>query len=224
MGTRLKYNKGSIMLTIRAIPGQPLETNCCLVADAEAGEGIVIDAPWKVEETIAGWARELGVAIRFIICTHGHWDHTMGLTELAAATGAKVACHAEDAGLLRHPTFAPFSFPFTLTPVTPDRLLEEGDTVEVGAHRFTVLHTPGHTPGSICLYAAEDRLLFSGDTLFAGACGRVDLPGGDPEAMVRSLQRLRALPPDTIVYSGHGPHTTLGNERWLSGVEEMEPG
>jgi len=209
------------MLTIRALPGQPLETNCCLVADREAGEGILIDAPWKVEDTIAAWARELGVAIRLIVCTHGHWDHTMGLADLIAATGAPVACHPDDAGLLEHPTFAPFSFPFTLTPVTPDRLLSEGDIVTVGDHRFAVLSTPGHTPGCICLHSAEDRILFSGDTLFAGACGRVDLPGGDRDTMIQSLLRLRALPPDTTVYPGHGPQTRLANEQWLERVAEM---
>jgi len=212
------------MLTIRAIPGQPLETNCYLIADREAGEGIVIDAPWKVEDTIAGWAREMGITVRWIVCTHGHWDHTMGLADLMAATGAGAACHAEDAGMLEHPSFAPFSFPFTLIPITPGRLLAEGDVVEVGAHRFSVLHTPGHTPGCICLYAAEDHVLFSGDTLFAGTCGRVDLPGGDPETMVRSLLRLRELPADTTVYPGHGPDTRLGNERWLQRVDEMDLG
>lgn len=212
------------MLTIRVIPGQPLETNCYLVADREAGEAILIDAPWRVEDTIAEWSRELGVAVRLIVCTHGHWDHTMGLADLIAATGAQSVCHAADAGMLEHPSFAPFSFPFTLTPVTPNRLLAEGDIVEVGAHRFTVLHTPGHTPGCICLHAAEDRVLFSGDTLFAGTCGRVDLPGGDPETMVRSLLRLRDLPPDTTVYPGHGPDTRLGDEHWLARVDEMDLG
>jgi glyoxylase-like metal-dependent hydrolase (beta-lactamase superfamily II) len=212
------------MLTIRVFPGQPLETNCYLVADREAGEGIVVDAPWKVEEEIAGLARELGVAIRLIVCTHGHWDHAMGLADLIAAVGAPAACHAGDAGLLERPTFAPFSFPFALTPVTPNRLLRDGEEIAVGAHRFTVLHTPGHTPGGLCLYAAVDHVLFSGDTLFAGACGRLDLPGGDPEAMMRSLQRLRALPPATVVYPGHGPHTTLAREGWLAGVEEKDLG
>ena len=204
------------MLTIRTLPGQPLETNCYLVADREAGAAILIDAPWQIEAEVARLARELGVAIHTIVCTHGHWDHTMGLPELIASTGAHVACHAEDAALLERPTFAPFSFPFTLSPVAPDRLLREGDIMEVGAHRLTVLHTPGHTPGCICLHDAAEQLLFSGDTLFAGACGRLDLPGGDPARMVVSLTRLRALPAETAVYPGHGPLTTIGRETWLA--------
>ena len=211
------------MLTIRVVPGAPLETNCYLVADSAAGEAVIIDAPKQVAEVMMRLAGELRVSVREIICTHGHWDHTMGLPELMSATGAPVACHALDEEMLEHPTFAPFNLPFTLTPVTPDRLLAEGDEVRVGAHRFTVLHTPGHTPGCLCLYAPEDGVLFSGDTLFIGACGRMDFPGGDVEQMVQSLQRLRALPAATKVYPGHGGDTTIGQEAgWMARAEEMD--
>jgi len=210
------------MLTIRAVPGAPLDVNCYLIADREAGEAILVDAPWQVAETMTGLADEWGVSISWIVCTHGHWDHTMGLATLHEATGAPIACHAGDVGMLEHPSFAPFSFPFPLTPVTPDRLVAEGDTVIVGSHTLVVLHTPGHTPGCICLYDDLDGVLFSGDTLFAGTCGRTDLPGGDSELLIRSLLRLRALPPDTRIFPGHGPHTTLGQERWLAQAEELE--
>lgn len=211
------------MLTIRAVPGAPLEVNCYLVADLDAGDAILIDAPKQVAETMVAYARELGVTIRRIICTHGHWDHSMGLPELMAATGVPVSVHAGDADLLEHPTFAPFSLPFALTPVTPDTLLAEGDEIMVGTHRFVVWSTPGHTPGCICLYDAADGILFSGDTLFANAHGRTDFPGGDVEQMIHSLQRLRALPAETRVYPGHGPDTTIGREAsWLAHVEEME--
>ncbi|MHB9023665.1 MAG: MBL fold metallo-hydrolase [Armatimonadota bacterium] len=210
------------MLTIQTVPGAPLETNCYLVADTGAGEAILIDAPWQIAEEIRRRAEELKVTVSWIVCTHGHWDHTMGLSELLEATGAHSACHALDAGMLEQPSFAPFSFPFTLTPVTSDRLLAEGDEVTVGSHRLVVLHTPGHTPGGICLYAAADGVLFSGDTLFHGSCGRMDFPGGDPEQMVHSLQRLRDLPPATRVYPGHGPDTTIGQEGWLARAEEIE--
>ncbi len=209
------------MLTIHTIPGAPLETNCYFVADTLAGEAILVDAPWQIAEEIAQLAAEMQVQVSLIVCTHGHWDHTMGLQELIAVTGAKVACHPLDADMLAHPSFAPFSFPFELHPASVDRLLEEGEKVAVGSHRFTILHTPGHTPGCICLYSAQDALLFSGDTLFAGSYGRTDFPGGDPEQMVCSLQRLHALPADTRVYPGHGAETTIGNEHWLAQVEEI---
>ena len=210
------------MLTIQAIPGAPLETNCYFVAESEVGEALLIDAPWQIVAEVAQSTEQSGVTVRWIVCTHGHWDHTMGAHELVATTQASVACHPLDADLLVHPTFAPFNLPFELKSVTVDRLLEEGDVVTLGPHRFTVLHTPGHTPGSICLYSADDGLLFSGDTLFAGACGRMDLPGGDPAQMVNSLQRLRELPAQTVVYPGHGAQTTIGAETWLAQAEELE--
>lgn len=211
------------MLEIRAVPGAPLEVNCYLVADPSAGAAILIDAPKLVAEPMRASAEELGVTIREIICTHGHFDHAMGLPGLIEAFGAPVACHAQEAAMLERPSTAPFQLPFALTPVTPDRLLEEGDVIEVGTHRLTVLHTPGHTQGGICLYSAEDAVLFSGDTLFQGACGRMDLPGGSAEQMVQSLMRLRALPPETRLFPGHGPDSTLGREAsWLAHVEEME--
>lgn len=211
------------MLEIRAVPGAPLEVNCYLVADPAAGDAILVDAPKQVVEAMRGFAEELGVTIREIVCTHGHFDHVMGLTELKEAFGAPVACHAMDAAMVEHPSTAPFYLPFELTPVTPDRLLEEGDVIAVGAHRFTVLHTSGHTPGGICLYSEGDRVIFTGDTLFAGTCGRIDLPGGDGEQMVKSLQRLRALPQETRFFPGHGPDSTIGAQAgWMQHVEEME--
>ena len=209
------------MLTIHCVPGAPLETNCYLVADIEAGVAIIVDAPWQVVEIMHSLAAQWNVRVLAIVCTHGHWDHTMGLAELRARFNTTVAAHRGDAGMLEHPSFEPFSFPFTLTPVTPDRLLDDGDGIEVGGHTLSVLNTPGHTPGCICLYDAEAKVLMSGDTLFAGSYGRLDLPGGDCEKMVQSLSRLRELPPDTTVYPGHGASTTISREfHWLEHVEE----
>ncbi|OPZ84967.1 MAG: putative polyketide biosynthesis zinc-dependent hydrolase BaeB [bacterium ADurb.Bin429] len=210
------------MLTIHAVPGAPLETNCYLVADENTGEAIIVDAPWQVTEEMMALADEAGVEVREIVCSHGHWDHSMGAASLSEAFGVPVAVHPLDADMLEHPSTAPFNLPLPLTPVTPARLLEEGDEVTVGTHVFTVLHTPGHTPGGICLYCAEESLLFSGDILFAGTYGRTDFPGGDPARMVHSLLRLRALPPETRVYPGHGPDTTIGRETWLARAETME--
>ncbi len=212
------------MLELHAIPGAPLEVNCYLVADRAAGEAVLVDAPLQVAEAMTRQAAAWGVRVTALLCTHGHWDHTMGLPELLIAFPAPVAVHAGDADLLEHPTFAPFTFPLTLTPITPDRLLAEGDTVAVGEHILTVLSTPGHTPGSVCFYDAVDALCLTGDTLFQGTHGRTDFPGGDPEAMGRSLLRLRALPPDTRICPGHGPATTIAREGWLAHVEEMDLG
>jgi hydroxyacylglutathione hydrolase len=207
------------MLTLSVIPGPPLEANCYLLADVAAGEAVILDGPWRMVETLTAALAELGVAPRLLVCTHGHWDHTMGVADLKAAFDIPVACHAADVEMLEHPSYGPFDFPFPLVPVTPDRLLAEGDTLTVGGHALTVLHTPGHTPGSICLYAEADALLFTGDTLFAGTCGRVDFPGGSPAQMRASLQRLTILPPAVQVFPGHGADTTIGAElAWMQNV------
>jgi hydroxyacylglutathione hydrolase len=210
------------MLTVLAVPGAPLETNCYLVADVNAGKAMIVDAPWQVAEEMLVLAEEYSVQVDEIVCTHGHWDHSMGAAALSEAFGAPVAVHPLDADQLEHPSTAPFNLPLPLTPVTPGRLLEEGDNVTVGAYVFTVLHTPGHTPGGICLYNAEEHLLFSGDVLFAGTYGRTDFPGGDMAQMVHSLLRLRGLPIETRVFPGHGPETAIGSETWLADVEDTE--
>lgn len=208
------------MLTIRTLPGAPLETNCYLVADLAVGKAILVDAPWQLVGDIQQLMTELQVKVTEIVLTHGHWDHTMGLAELRDATGATTAVAAEDEEMIVYPTYAPFSFPFELVPVTPDRLLHEGDTIWVGEVAFTVLSTPGHTPGCICLYCSEEGLLFTGDTLFQGTCGRLDFPGGSPAQMMESLARLRELPPATRVFPGHGEETTIGAEQyWLRNVD-----
>lgn len=211
------------MLAIHAIPGAPFEANCYLVGDTDAGEAILVDAPSQITDELRALAEALGVTVRAIVCTHGHFDHTMGLAELSEAFGAPVAVGAEDAEMLEHPSFGPFRLPFLPRPVTPDRRLTEGDTVSVGAHTFTVLHTPGHTPGGLCLHSAADGLLFTGDTLFASSVGRTDLPGGDTEALVGSVRRLLCdLPPETRVFPGHGRDTTIGREQGvLRMLEEL---
>jgi glyoxylase-like metal-dependent hydrolase (beta-lactamase superfamily II) len=117
--------------------------------------------------------------------------------------------------MLEQPTTAPFVVPVTVPPSKPERLLKEWDELSVGNLRFTVVHTPGHTPGSICLFEPVRKVLFSGDTLFASGYGRTDLPGGDEAQLELSLGRLAALPHDVQVYPGHGPATTIGDEAWL---------
>lgn len=212
------------MLTIRTLPGAPLETNCFFVADCAAGEAIIIDAPKQVADELQQFAEELQVTVKAIICTHGHWDHTMGLPELLAKFPVPVMVHKKDAEMLEKPSFAPFSFPFTLTPLTPDKLLQEGDVIEVGTHQLAVWNCPGHTPGCIALYDIDEGVLFSGDILFAGTCGRIDFPGGDARDMAASLLRLADLPAEVKVYPGHGEATTIGRELpWLVEVGEENP-
>ncbi|HEY5496274.1 MAG TPA: MBL fold metallo-hydrolase [Candidatus Limnocylindrales bacterium] len=200
----------------------PLQTNVCLVGDPRTREAIVIDGaipglPWVVDELARRDWRLL-----LIVSTHGHWDHTgenaalqaWSREQAADKAGAEIAAHRADWHHLTDPQ--PLYAPFPIPPCVPAVELAEGGVIRFGDVRLDVLHTPGHTEGSVCLVAGDDGVLFSGDTLFAGGWGRVDLPGGDARAMADSLARLAGLDGSLRVVPGHGRETTLAREQpWL---------
>ena len=195
----------------------PAATNVHVVADERSREAIAIDTAIP---SLAWIADELAVrhwTLKLIVSTHSHWDHIGDNGAVSDATGADIAVHGLDRDALVNPI--PLSAPFEIPPSVPAVELAEGGIVRFGEVRLRVLHTPGHTPGSICLQSDDDGLLFSGDTLFAGGWGRIDLPGGSAEAIVESLARLSELETPVIVLPGHGPSTTIGRERpWLEQV------
>jgi hydroxyacylglutathione hydrolase len=195
----------------------PIATNVHLLADERSGEAIAIDTAipslaWIRDELVArSWT------LKLIVSTHGHWDHIGDNAAVAAHTGAQIAVHPLDAERLTDPK--PMWAPFEIPPSVPAVELAEGGEIRFGSIRLAVLHTPGHTEGSVCLRAADEGFLYSGDTLFAGSFGRVDLPGGSAVAMVESLARLRTLADGIAVMPGHGPPTTIGRERpWLDWI------
>ncbi len=177
------------------------QTNCSIAWAEGADTCIVVDPGYEPDRILAR-AEALGKKIVAILLTHGHFDHVGGVREIAAETGCRVYTCEHDLAMPQQMTAGKLYYTHTYT---------EGDVVELAGLTLKVLHTPGHTPGSVCLLC-EDTM-FAGDTLFAGSCGRTDLPGGSWEKMQQSLQRLRGLPGDYTVIPGHGPETTLAEER-----------
>jgi len=201
------------MERLHAVIG-PQNTNLYVLADASTHEAIAIDTATPCLEWIAGALDDRGWTLKLIISTHGHWDHMGDNAAVAEHTGAPIAVHPLDRHRLVDPQ--PLFAPFPIVPCVPAVDLAEGGEIRFGGIRLSVLHTPGHTEGSVCLLAADEGLLFSGDTLFPGGWGRVDLPGGSPEAMVASIGRLAGLDDGLRVLPGHGAATTIGHERpWL---------
>lgn len=197
----------------------PLATNVHVLADERTREAIAVDTATPCLLWIADELAARDWTLKLIVSSHGHWDHIGDNAAVAEHTGAEIAAHPLDHDRLLHPR--PVMAPFDIPPSVPAVDLAEGGEVRFGSIRLRVLHTPGHTEGSVCLYEPDEGLLFSGDTLFAGGWGRVDLPGGDPEAMVASLARLLELEDRVRVYPGHGGDTTIGRERpWLELVRD----
>jgi hydroxyacylglutathione hydrolase len=209
-------------MEIYAHTGGPVDTNGYLVVDETTRQALAIDAPEGAAAAFAERAERDGLEVVRLVLTHGHWDHIFDALFFCRAFQCPIAIHSGDAFMLQVPQTELFALPFSIPPFEADETLSEGDHVQVGSLALNVLHTPGHSPGGICLHEPERGVLFAGDTLFAGSYGRTDLPGSDMEAMLGSLTRLAALAPSTTVYSGHGPATTIAAEAgWIKGIDSL---
>jgi len=192
------------MITVKKLVVGPLRTNCYILIHED--EAIIVD-PGGNHDKILDAIKNL--KIRAIVATHGHFDHVLGVPYLKRKLGAPFMLHKSDLETLE--LFG--SYMLNETP-KPDSFLEEGDTIYLGSKRIEIIHTPGHTPGSICMYIYEDQILLTGDTLFRGAYGRTDLPGGDPQKIFGSLRKIFTMFSDNFrVLPGHGEETTIGSEK-----------
>jgi len=189
------------MLKVYAMALGAYQTNCYIIHDEHSKTCCVIDPGYEAD-AILDKLDALGLSLEAILLTHGHFDHVGAVRDLAAETQCRVYIHPEDLALPPMITAGALCYTDTYT---------EGTRLKLAGLEIAVLHTPGHTPGSVCLLA--ETTIFSGDTLFQGSCGRTDLPGGNWAAIIRSLKRLAAMEGNFWIFSGHGPSTTLRDEK-----------
>jgi glyoxylase-like metal-dependent hydrolase (beta-lactamase superfamily II) len=201
-------------MLIECFEAGPLATNGYLVADAEGGSAMAIDAPLDSAQAMIDQTRQWNTRLELLINTHGHFDHVLDNAILINQTDARLGIHRDDEPMLSMQQPLWFGLNLHLTPTQPDFYLADGDLVNVGALAFRVLHCPGHSPGSVTLFEPTHQIAFVGDVIFAGSIGRTDLPGGDHASLLRSIgKKLYPLGDAVRLMPGHGPVTSIGRER-----------
>lgn len=209
------------IMIVRTFPTGPIATNAYLLVCPITRKAAIIDPGLQSAGILNKVLHKEGWTPEILLLTHTHWDHIGNVADLKAEWNLPVWVHALDAENLRHPGSDGLPLWVSIEGVEPDGFLEEGQTLTFGQQQLKVIHTPGHTPGGVCFYHADDGLLISGDTLFKGSIGNLSFTTGQPERMWPSLKKLAALPPETRVFPGHGPSTTIGEEKWLSDAENI---
>lgn len=219
-GQRFKSSPVHFMMIVK-FPFGPLSTNAILIACLKTKRAAVVDPSLGSTGAILAEVAEKGLIIEKILLTHSHWDHFADAHLLKTKTGAPLYIHPLDAKNLEHPGADGIPLYVPIHSVTPDLFLNEGDQITVGHLKLQVIHSPGHSPGSVCFYLPEEKFLISGDTLFEGSIGNLRLPTAEPLHMWESLKKLAKLPPDTQVVPGHGGDTTIGQENWLDRAQQI---
>jgi glyoxylase-like metal-dependent hydrolase (beta-lactamase superfamily II) len=198
-------------MVIKELVVGPLESNCYLIVDEHTKETLVVD-PGDEPDRIIDLIHENSLQVKYIVCTHAHFDHVSAVYDIKKETGAPIIIHRDEQDIYRGTRQQAVSWGFELDELPePDMLVSEGDILEIGSLKFVIIHTPGHSPGGICL-SGED-ILITGDTLFAGSVGRTDLHGGDIIQLKKSFKRLMSFSEEVKILPGHGPETTIGREK-----------
>lgn len=203
-------------MNLHVLPAGPLQTNAYLLTAPERGEAVLIDAPLGIGEIAKGILEREKCRLTELWITHGHWDHTQGGAEVVRQTGARTVAHADDKILIETPEVMDrfMAERRNLEPIKVDRWVSQGEKLDILGTTAEVRHVPGHCPGNVLFYFAALNIAIVGDAIFRGSIGRVDLPGGDFDTLERSIrQQIYTLPPDTVLFPGHGPKTTVGDEK-----------
>jgi len=197
----------------------PVATNTLVVYCAKTKDAVIVDPSLDSISHITASIEKHALKPTKILLTHSHWDHIADLKELAEKYSLDVYVHPNDAPNVEHPGSDGLISPVFVAGHKPSHFINEGDVIKVGTIDLKVIETPGHTPGGVCFYIEKEHLLISGDTLFQGSYGRLDLPQAKKKPMIASLKKLSKLPPDTVVVPGHGPQTSIGKESWIQHPE-----
>lgn len=208
-------------MLIETIPSGPFETNAYVFACPKTREAAIIDPAPDSFEKITSYIDSQGLKPVALLLTHSHWDHIADASRVKEKYKIPVFIHALDAPNLETPGEDGLPCWIAIDGVTPTHLIDENTLIDIGDCQFQVIHTPGHTPGGVCFYCRANDILISGDTLFKGTIGNLSFPTARPKLMWPSLDKLAKLPPHTRVYPGHGPATTIGNEKWLPSAKEL---
>lgn len=201
----------------------PVDTNSTLLACSSTLSAAIIDAAPESAPFFIEKIEKLGLHVKMILLTHTHADHIADVSILKKQFNVPIYVHREDAANLEKPGSDGIQLPIfpPIQGVKPDHYLEDRQMISLGNLSLEVLHTPGHSPGCVCFYLKNEKVLISGDTLFKGTIGALHLPTAEPNRMWPSLKKLAKLPPDTVVYPGHGEKTTIGDEAWIVQAQEL---
>lgn len=204
-------------MLIESIVVGPLGVNCFILGDRQSNEGMIVDPGADCDKILAAVSR-FGLTVKYIVNTHGHFDHVGCNRPVQEKTGAELLIHEKDVPLLSQASRSAQMYGLSVEDSpAPSRFLTDGMRLELGKRSIEILHTPGHTQGGCCLLLAGQGVVITGDTLFADSVGRTDLPGGSHEQLIASIKaKLMPLPDETVVWPGHGPSSTIGRERRMN--------
>lgn len=203
-------------VNLHVLPAGPIQTNAYLLSAPERGEAVLIDAPGDIWSEIQPILAREKCRLTELWLTHGHWDHTQGGAEVVKQSGAKVSAHADDRALIETPEVMErfMGERMNLQPIHVDRWVAQGERLTALGTSVEVRHVPGHCPGNVLFYFADAKAAFVGDALFHGSIGRTDLPGGNFAELERSIRaQIYTLPSETVIFPGHGPKTSVAQER-----------